>query len=340
MKLYEEPKFDEEGNFKKEPITEENLLIKLQLGLKEGVLKTNMGIPLVFVINKSDVVMQPGERKRFEEDSEFIVKHIRNLALTYGATTIYTSTKQNINLSVLYEYILHRIYKFDLQHKPNIMDKDSYFIPSGYDSLSTLKSFDIQEHIQLLYDERVPFVKPKNVIKEEEVLCEDIVSFLNRIKDKGIKRPDRPIGGITRENNQSMTEKEIRDNLRGDLNKQSSKEPDGKANPDFKQFYGSIKNQGEDINVGSNQSSNNTNNLSNGTSRTMTNEEKIEHIKRNNAQKLNENKPEEKEKSEKYEKSKENVLKKLQLMRKQKGPTDPKDPSDKADKDQQELQDP
>lgn len=53
----------------------------MQLNLKEGLLKTNIGIPLVFLINKSDIVMQTGERKRFEEDSEFIVKHIRNFAL-------------------------------------------------------------------------------------------------------------------------------------------------------------------------------------------------------------------------------------------------------------------
>lgn len=30
-----------------------------------------------------------------------------------GATTIYTSPKRTINLNVLYEYIVHRIYNFD-----------------------------------------------------------------------------------------------------------------------------------------------------------------------------------------------------------------------------------
>jgi hypothetical protein len=81
IKLYEEPQFDEEGNFKKEQLTEENISLKMQLALKEGVLKTNIGVPIVFVVNKSDVVLQATERKRFEEDSEFIIKHIRNFAL-------------------------------------------------------------------------------------------------------------------------------------------------------------------------------------------------------------------------------------------------------------------
>jgi dynein light intermediate chain 1 len=187
MKLYEEPQFDEEGNFKKEPISEETMSLKLQMAMKEGVLKTNLGVPLVIVVNKSDIVSQTGERKRFEEDSEFMLKHIRNFALAYGATIIYTSTKQNLNLNVLYEYILHRIYKFEFRHKPNIMDKDSYFIPAGYDSLSVLKNFDIQNELQLLYEDRVPYVKPKNVIKEEEIVCEDVNLFLRRFVDKGQK---------------------------------------------------------------------------------------------------------------------------------------------------------
>lgn len=32
-----------------------------------------------------------------------------------GATTIYTSAKENSNLNVLYDYITHRVYQFDLE---------------------------------------------------------------------------------------------------------------------------------------------------------------------------------------------------------------------------------
>ena len=82
MKLFEEPQFDEEGNFKSEKPTQETINLKLELPLKDGLLRTNIGIPIVFVVNKSDIVLQTGERKRFEEDSEFILKHIRNLAIS------------------------------------------------------------------------------------------------------------------------------------------------------------------------------------------------------------------------------------------------------------------
>lgn len=227
MKLYEEPQFDEEGNFKKEIISNETLNLKLQLSLKEGVLKTNLGIPLVIVVNKSEIVSQTGERKRFDEDSEFILKHIRNFALPYGATIIYTSSKQNINLSVLYEYILHRIYKFDFRHKPNTMDKDSYFIPAGYDSLSVLKNFDIQNELQLLYEDRVPYVKPKNIIKEEEIVCEDVNAFLRRFVDKSQKmqsmhsRRNVSSSEYNTEDRQSLAN----DDNRSSVNRESAQDP-------------------------------------------------------------------------------------------------------------------
>jgi hypothetical protein len=64
------------------------------------------------------------------------------------------------------------------------MDRDSYFVPAGYDSISILKSFDIQNELQYLYEDRVPYTKPKNVIKEEEVLCEDLNLFLKRFIEK------------------------------------------------------------------------------------------------------------------------------------------------------------
>ena len=53
----------------------------MELPLKEGLLKINCGIPIIFDINKSDIVLSNTDRKRFEEDSEFIIKHIRNLAI-------------------------------------------------------------------------------------------------------------------------------------------------------------------------------------------------------------------------------------------------------------------
>jgi len=60
------------------------------MGLKEGLLKINVGVPLIYVVNKSDTVSQISEKKRFEEDSEFIFKHIRSLGIKCNKKLIFT----------------------------------------------------------------------------------------------------------------------------------------------------------------------------------------------------------------------------------------------------------
>ena len=77
LKLYEEP-----SDEVKDKPSEETIQLKLEMPLKEGLLKIAMGIPFIFIVNKSDVVNHSNEKKRFEEDSEFIFKHIRKFALT------------------------------------------------------------------------------------------------------------------------------------------------------------------------------------------------------------------------------------------------------------------
>jgi hypothetical protein len=81
LKLWEEDQFDSDGNKKEKP-SDETINLKLEMPLKEGLLKTNLGIPVIFVVNKSDIVVSTNERKKYEEDSEFIFKYIRKYALT------------------------------------------------------------------------------------------------------------------------------------------------------------------------------------------------------------------------------------------------------------------
>ena len=186
LKLWEEDQLDNEGN-KPEKLTEEVISMKLEMPLKEKLLEINLGVPVVFCVNKSDIVVSTNERKKYEEDSEFILKHVRRLALTYGATTIYTSTKTNTNIQILYEYLLHRLYKFDFTIKPNIIDKESYFIPAGYDSLNLLQSFDFQEDLKKIYTERIVIIKAKLTQNDEEIQCEDSQQFLKKFWEKPTK---------------------------------------------------------------------------------------------------------------------------------------------------------
>ena len=159
--------------------------------LKEGVLTINCGVPIVFVVNKSDVVTQSSERKKFEENSEFILHHIRSLAIQYGATIVYTSGKTNSNLSILYDYICHILFNFDLIHKPNLIDKEAYYIPAGYDNLALLKSHDEQKkYLNEPYEKKITPVITK-IIQEEDIQCEDTNTFFESLKQMGVKGKDK-----------------------------------------------------------------------------------------------------------------------------------------------------
>ena len=67
--------------------------------------------------------------------------HLREYSLLYGATVLFTSSKprESKNLDTLYQYINHRLYNYKFANKPQIVEKDSLFIPAGFDSLNLIK---------------------------------------------------------------------------------------------------------------------------------------------------------------------------------------------------------
>ena len=121
---------------------------------------------------------------------EFILKHIRKMAINYGATIIYTSTKKKLNIQILYDYIFYTLYNFDMIHPTNMRAKNLFFIPSGYDRMSILKNSDNQHDIdndfsEVIKDEEMLL---NNRIKpEEEVVCEKVSDFLKKVKDRIIR---------------------------------------------------------------------------------------------------------------------------------------------------------
>lgn len=103
------------------------------------MLKVNLGIPIVVAVNKSDLVVH-GERKPIlDEYYDFIQKHIREYAIQYGASVVYTSTTQKRNLDVWYQYILHRLYDLDLPFGPEFAERDTLFVPAGSDTSNLIE---------------------------------------------------------------------------------------------------------------------------------------------------------------------------------------------------------
>ncbi len=139
---------------------------------------TNCGVPIVFVVNKADDPFQKNEH-----EIDFIFRHIRKSAVNYGATVIYTSTKTSSNIQILYDYILYSLFNYDLVHKPNMIDKNSFFIPSGYDRLSILKSNDTDHDLDYEFSDKIKEEKEEIKI-EDEIECEKSSDFLKKVKDR------------------------------------------------------------------------------------------------------------------------------------------------------------
>lgn len=73
--------------------------------LPEGVLTVNLGIPIIVVVNKSDVLENSSDIKKrvLNEKQEYIQRHLRRQAIKYGGALIYTQAAvKALNLNVLY----------------------------------------------------------------------------------------------------------------------------------------------------------------------------------------------------------------------------------------------
>lgn len=62
------------------------------MSLGEGILKTNIGIPLMVVITKSDLA-ENYDKEKDNQKFEFVQYKLRSFCLNYGASLLYVSCK-------------------------------------------------------------------------------------------------------------------------------------------------------------------------------------------------------------------------------------------------------
>lgn len=86
--------------------------------LPDGVLKVNLGIPIIVVVTKADHLVHGELRTYLDQNFDFIQKHLRQECLTYAAGLVLVSAKTGQNIDVLYQYVLSRIYGLEFPHKP------------------------------------------------------------------------------------------------------------------------------------------------------------------------------------------------------------------------------
>uniref|UniRef100_A0A3B4DJM2 Dynein light intermediate chain n=1 Tax=Pygocentrus nattereri TaxID=42514 RepID=A0A3B4DJM2_PYGNA len=117
---------------RRNPESEEESIV---LPLGDNTLTHNLGIPLVVVCTKCDAISTLEKEHDYrDEHLDFIQSHIRRFCLQYGAALLYTSMKENKNLDLLYKYLVHRLYGFPFNFPAQVVEKDSVFIPSGWDN--------------------------------------------------------------------------------------------------------------------------------------------------------------------------------------------------------------
>uniref|UniRef100_A0A6Q2YQ26 Dynein light intermediate chain n=1 Tax=Esox lucius TaxID=8010 RepID=A0A6Q2YQ26_ESOLU len=158
------------------------------LPLGDNTLTHNLGVPVMVVCTKCDTFGSLEKDHDYrEEHFDFIQSHIRHFCLQYGAALLYTSTKENKNIDLLYKYLVHRLYGFPFDLSAQVVEKDSVFIPSGWDN---------EKKVAILYEN---FQSLKKEDKFEEVIIQPpvrkvkslpdfiISSFSTDVKDLGTK---------------------------------------------------------------------------------------------------------------------------------------------------------
>lgn len=184
VQTYEEPEIDAEGKIVRkikddndeEAVQENDELneLKKELPLSEGVLKVNLGIPMIVVITKADLLLYGDLRTQLDKHFDFIQKHMRQHCLTYAAALFLVSAKTGSNVEILYKYILSRMYKYEFAHKPQILEKHSLFCPTGFDSQNLINEVYKEEPGKEEVFESI-VKKPNTALAhdKEQIICEN-----------------------------------------------------------------------------------------------------------------------------------------------------------------------
>lgn len=159
--------------------TEDDMKEALKLmDLEEGVLNVNLGVHIMIIWTKSEVVATGETMKYFQSRFEFILKHLREFALRYGAALIFTSWKKGTNMELFYSYLKHVFFEADFMSGPEVNNKESIFIPTGYDSPKLISL--LVPNIDDPYDRIVINVSSgESVDVEEEIEWPDFYSDLD-----------------------------------------------------------------------------------------------------------------------------------------------------------------
>jgi len=187
---YEEP--PEDAATRKKTKRRAPIVITDQEGpshVPEGVLKNNLGIPIVIVCTKSDSVVMLEKNYDFKSPTfDFIQLYLRRICLQYGATLVYTSAKKDINTDILMDYVEHRLFHMEFRYRASLLENESIFVPAGWDTeekiLGDLKSMNVRHSLDEPFTAvvKIPF-QAKRQAPANVITFEDDQTFLTKYKN-------------------------------------------------------------------------------------------------------------------------------------------------------------
>eukprot|EP00033_Pygsuia_biforma_P002697 GCRY01002979.1.p1 GENE.GCRY01002979.1~~GCRY01002979.1.p1 ORF type:complete len:465 (-),score=110.76 GCRY01002979.1:507-1901(-) len=167
--------------------TEEPDAAELELG--EGVLTSNLGVPVVVVGCKADLLDSVASSYGWTEEHHDTLQHaLRSRCLQYGAALVFTSGLLETNCDLLYQYFTHLFHGAPCTHPAQVLERESVFIPIGWDTQLKIEllqqgrsaaAADARFHdlivkpVQQATDADVSTQRP-------EVVCEDEQAFLRK----------------------------------------------------------------------------------------------------------------------------------------------------------------
>ncbi|KAJ3073873.1 hypothetical protein HDU99_001829, partial [Rhizoclosmatium hyalinum] len=117
------------------------------LPLGQGVLTNNLGIPIIVVCSKSDMMATLEREHGYGEGTfDYIQQTLRTICLKYGASLFYTSIFKPKTIDQLRTFILHKLLRssetalaFPFPYRPEVIDRELVRVPAGWDNWGLIK---------------------------------------------------------------------------------------------------------------------------------------------------------------------------------------------------------
>ncbi|GFT94361.1 cytoplasmic dynein 1 light intermediate chain 2 [Nephila pilipes] len=174
-------------------------------------IENNLGLELIVVITETEYMsVLQSEYGYIDEHFDFIQFSLRKFCLTYGAALLYLSLKEDRNCDILLKYILHKIYSFPFRIPAMFLERDSIFVPAGWDSENKIQAL-AESLATIAFDS--PFedviMKPSRLCDNSriatEVEAQNDQEFLASIQAQMLRQPAENNTEFNREGSISST---------------------------------------------------------------------------------------------------------------------------------------